>query len=453
MKMKNHPIRVTLLLLAVFAILLLLRLMPPFELGTVEIKKTDILADIIKTDGNDDGGEAAMLEALRKQKPAFRDSCPPGMTCIEDYAEEGGCGMEPFYRALEQIGELDRPVRIAYLGDSFIEGDIITDALREMLQDRFGAGGLGYVDVASEMIELRPTIAHQADGWVDANIMKKQECNTANLSMSGHYAEAQTKAFVDYRLQPVRRHIGPFEQATLFVKPASCSQVSVARDGGPAESISVTQSTTAVATATVSGPMSRVRFDVPSGTIAYGVALENHRGIVVDNFSIRGCSGTPLNSIPESHLQAINTLRPYDLVIIHFGLNVANKKQKNYSGYASHMKEVIDRFKRSMPHTALLVVSISDREDKVGGKLETAPGVMQLLAAQQQMAIDGGVAFWNLFEAMGGAGSIKEMADRKPAEARKDYTHINRRGGDRIADILCRSLLHGFESYKKNNEQ
>ena len=120
---------------------------------------------------------------------------------------------------------------------------------------------------------------------------------------------------------------------------------------------------------------------------------------------------------------------------------------------ASHMKEVIDRFKRSMPHTALLVGSSSDREDKVGGKLVTAPGVMQLLAAQQQMAIDGGVAFWNLFEAMGGAGSIKEMADRKPAEARKDYTHINRRGGDRIADILCRSLLHGFESYKKNNEQ
>ena len=68
MKMKNHPIRVTLLLLAVFAILLLLRLMPPFELGTVEIKKTDILSDLIKPDGEDDGGEAAMLEALRKQK-------------------------------------------------------------------------------------------------------------------------------------------------------------------------------------------------------------------------------------------------------------------------------------------------------------------------------------------------------------------------------------------------
>ena len=39
MKMKNHPIRVTLLLLAVFAILLLLRLMPPFELETAHRKK------------------------------------------------------------------------------------------------------------------------------------------------------------------------------------------------------------------------------------------------------------------------------------------------------------------------------------------------------------------------------------------------------------------------------
>ena len=437
----RRPVR---FLMAVVAVCVVLHFVPGFNLWGYEVKPVDLLADLTTPSESEE-------PTLKKVATVQADSCPPGMTCIEDYATTVNMG--PFYEALRCKDSIGRPVRIAYYGDSFIEGDIITDALREMLQDRFGGGGLGFVDVASEMIELRPTIAHQADGWTDANIMKKQECNTANLSMSGHYAEAQTKAFVDYKLQPVRRHIGPFEQATLFVKPASCSQVSVARDGGPAESISVTQSTTAVATATVSGPMSRVRFDVPSGTIAYGVALENHRGIVVDNFSIRGCSGTPLNSIPESHLQAINTLRPYDLVIIHFGLNVANKKQKNYSGYASHMKEVIDRFKRSMPHTALLVVSISDREDKVGGKLETAPGVMQLLAAQQQMAIDVGVAFWNLFEAMGGAGSIKEMADRKPAEARKDYTHINRRGGDRIADILCRSLLHGFESYKKNNEQ
>ena len=437
----RRPVR---FLLAVVAACVVLHFVPGFSLDGYEVKPVDLLADLTTPAETEE-------PALRNVVTARADSCPPGTTCIEDYTT--AVNMDHFYEALRCKDSIGRPVRIAYYGDSFVEGDIITDALREQLQDRFGAGGLGYVDVASEMVKLRPTVDHRADGWTDFNVMKKEGLNPANLSLSAHYAVAGSGAFVQYTLQPMRRHMEAFEQATLFVGPASCSHVSVGKDGAPAESKSVDKATGAVGRVTVTGPMSRVRFDVPYGAVAYGVALENRSGIVVDNFSIRGCSGTPLSQIPESHLRAMNTLRPYDLIIIHFGLNVANKKQKDYSAYAGHMKKVIAHFRSSMPQTALLVVSISDREDKVGGRLETAPGVKQLLATQQQMAIDGGVAFWNLYEAMGGEGSIKEMAERKPAEARKDFTHINRRGGDRIAGIFCRALLHGFESYKKYREQ
>lgn len=437
----RRPVR---FLLAVVVVCVVLHFVPGFSLGGVEVKPVDLLSDLTTP-------SQTAEPTLQKVKTARADTCPAGMTCIEDYTT--GVNMDHFYEALRCKDSIGRPVRIAYYGDSFIEGDIFTDALRERLQDRFGAGGPGYVDVASEMVKLRPTIDHRAAGWTDFNVMKKDGCDPANLSLSTHYAVAGNGAFVQYKTNALRRHIETFQTATLFVAPSSLSHISVSKDGGPAESHAVDKATTAVGTVTADGPMKKVRFDVPSGGMAYGVTLENRSGIVVDNFSIRGCSGTPLSQIPESHLRAMNTLRPYDLIIIHFGLNVANKKQKDYSAYARRMNEVIAHFKRCMPQAALLVVSISDREDKVDGQLRTAPGVKELLAAQQQMAIDGGVAFWNLYEAMGGEGSIKEMAEREPAEARKDYTHINRRGGDRIADIFCRALIHGFEGYKKYIEQ
>lgn len=74
-------------------------------------------------------------------KPAFVDTCKSGMVCIEEYADSAGRGMEYFYEALGKVSSLDRPVRIAYFGDSFIEADILTGDLREMLQKRLADVG------------------------------------------------------------------------------------------------------------------------------------------------------------------------------------------------------------------------------------------------------------------------------------------------------------------------
>ena len=50
---------------------------------------------------------------------------------------------------------------------------------------------------------------------------------------------------------------------------------------------------------------------------------------------------------------------------------------------------------------------------------------------------------------MGGEGSIRRMAEAKPAEAGKDYTHINLRGGERVAKALFKSMVYGYEQHKK----
>lgn len=168
---------------------------------------------------------------------------------------------------------------------------------------------------------------------------------------------------------------------------------------------------------------------------------------MLDNFSLRGSSGIPLASIPQKHLAEMNAVRPYDLIVLQFGLNVASKKQMKYDAYVKQMKRVVQHFKQAFPAAGILIVSVGDREDKIDGELRTMPGVKALVKYQQLMASEEEVAFWNLYEGMGGEGAIRRMADTKPAEAGKDYTHINRRGGKRIAGILYKTLLFGYAQY------
>ena len=90
-----------------------------------------------------------LLPPPPKVKPAFVDTCRAGMTCIEDYSDSTLRGMTPFYRALDELAQRPRQVRIAVFGDSFIEADILTADLRNMLQDKYGGCGVGFVTITS----------------------------------------------------------------------------------------------------------------------------------------------------------------------------------------------------------------------------------------------------------------------------------------------------------------
>ena len=58
-----------------------------------------------------------------------------------------------------------RPVRIAFLGDSFVEGDILTADLRERLQSAYSGGGAEFAPMASPLTAFRRTVKTQSKGW------------------------------------------------------------------------------------------------------------------------------------------------------------------------------------------------------------------------------------------------------------------------------------------------
>ena len=83
------------------------------------------------------------------------------------------------------------------------------------------------------------------------------------------------------------------------------------------------------------------------------------------------------------------------------------------------------------------------------GELRTMPGVKNLIRYQQNIAAESGIAFWNMFEAMGGEGSMANLVHAKPSMANYDYTHINFRGGKHLAGLLYETLIYGKEQYDR----
>lgn len=440
-----------LLVLIVLGMLLLLNRLPGLTWRGHVLRRVDLLGDVrppLETVREAD----SLLPPPPKAKPAFVDTCRSGMTCIEDYSDSTLRGMSAFYRALDDLADRPRPVRIAYFGDSFIEADILTADLREMLQKRYGGCGVGFVTITSMTSGFRPTVRHSFSGWNSHSIMDSVFFDRSKQGVSGHYFVPRAGAYVELRGQTAyASRLDTCRRASIFFYNRGETTLSVRVNRGE----SFTRSFMPIndlQQMQVEGNIGSVRWTVEQAdsTLFYGLAMDDTCGISLDNFSLRGNSGLALRSVPVWMMREFNEQRPYDLIILQYGLNVATKLGRNYDRYIAGMQTALRHLKEAFPQAGILVVSVGDRDYKTEeGALRTMPGIKNLVRYQQNLAADEAVAFWNMFEAMGGEESMAEMVHAKPSMANYDYTHINFRGGKRLAKLLYEALTYGKEQYDR----
>ena len=95
------------------------------------------LRDSIMRSAGIDSAALALRDSLYKAVYAVQGADSLGAH-IEDYSL-GHIGLQRFFAALKNRRELNRPVRVAFLGDSFIEGDIMVADFRDA-EGIWGAG-------------------------------------------------------------------------------------------------------------------------------------------------------------------------------------------------------------------------------------------------------------------------------------------------------------------------
>ena len=201
---KDYSHRGWIAALALIAVLGAVSFIPPQSLGGVKLRRANILSDILSfEDAAAEAAEPALFDEddfhvdmaqvarrieaerieadtaprpvqtifewlLRQDSSGRRAVVPdtvrlnPALVAIEQFAPADSGRLRAFYDTLLYAR---RPVRIAVLGDSFIEGDILTADLREKLQQAYGGGGAGVGPSAWPQTPRRRPLTNQAKGW------------------------------------------------------------------------------------------------------------------------------------------------------------------------------------------------------------------------------------------------------------------------------------------------
>lgn len=450
---KNKPHEPFLLCVIIIACLLALSVIPRFNFESLTFKRINLLADI-EVEHVDSAAVAFTDSLVAKQDSVIqlvRETCRPGLTCIEDYSGDS-TALNKFFKALSRIKTHGNAVRVAFYGDSFIEGDVFCGSFRDSLQSIFGGRGVGFVPITSGVTGFRRTIRHDFDNWRTSSLINRTD-STAEYGPAGYCFEPLENNWVEYR--PSRhRFLREFNTVKLYYKNYKEAAVRFAINYDTTQwRVPLRRSARLQEWVYKGKDLKSIRFTFePFDSLRlFGASFEGGAGVYVDNFSLRGNTGISLSGIEKDMLTRFNHYRHYKLVILQFGLNMVVEDSLNYKAYVRRMVKIIRNMQTAFPDASFLLMSVSDRSSNSRGKFETMNAIPAMRNAQRMIAQDTGIAFWDLFEAMGGKNSMVRFVTAKPALAAKDYTHLNFNGGEKLAGSLVKSLLYSLDQFEEKN--
>ena len=112
--------------------------------------------------------------------------------------------------------------------------------------------------------------------------------------------------------------------------------------------------------------------------------------------------------------------------------------------YKKQYASLIKRLKKAAPTASCLGVSPTDVESNGGRTNTTRREIYDVIEAQKTVSIAHGCAYFNIFEAMGGSGSLAKLNEMGMLLA--DYVHPKGKGGDILGEIFARSLLEDYSN-------
>ncbi len=457
--------------LALFVLLILagLSILPGgITLGGFEFRKMDIFADVrdsvlVDTSSNlpvlpppdtteyfpkdslltiplDSAAAAAMADSMHMIAP--KDSIFFGNT-IEDYSFNQQ-GLNSFFAAVDSIAR-GRTVRVAWYGDSFVEGDILIGDLRDSLQTAWGGAGVGFVPITSEVAQFKRSLKHSFIGWTAYSILKKSE-NRPRLGLNGYAYRPEPEAKVHYEGARYFKHTQQWNQVRFFYTAESPLNFVWQAGGEPPHEANLPAKTDQLGlwkwNSTESGTSAfAIRFPENTGLLLYGATLESGPGIYFDNFSVRGNSGGPLKLLDPIFIRQFDAVQKYDLIVIQVGLNAVTNSLNNIRWYEAELDRTFKHLKSCFPGKPILVVSVGDRGCKVGTEIVTMRGVPAIVQMQRNLARKHGLLFYDLFWGMGGPNTMVRFAYHRPQLANTDYTHLTHEGGKVVGIMFSKLFL------------
>ncbi len=364
--------------------------------------------------------------------------------------------MDQLFEALEKVRSDNTSFRIIHYGDSQIEMDRISSYIREQLQRTYGGSGPGLLPA----LEVTPkyTVAVQSTGSWNRRLTFGGAENRAKHNKYGPMAyfckkESEVASVVITARENTSYKNRSIKNCKVLVgaidKPL---EISIATLGKVVETKTLSPSATEQlvnfhldsSNASVGLKFSGANADI------LGIALDGDYGVAVDNIPMRGCSGTIFRRIGADNLKRSYQMLGVKAVILQFGGNSlpGMTSKASADAYGKKIYEEIKFLKSIDPDLMVFMIGPADMSVKINGEFQTHPQLENVRDALKKATLDAGGVFWDMYEAMGGRGSMVTWVKSKPALGSPDYIHFSQKGAEKISNIFYQSLMKEFDIYK-----
>lgn len=346
----------------------------------------------------------------------------------------------------------DTVYRIMHYGDSQIELDRISSVLRQSLQTIFSGSGVGMIPAIQKVPSV--SISQKASGNFTRYIIygdsTTQRAPHSRYGVMGHFSALSGKGTITFSVSNhmyAQEKVKQISRISLLIGNNSPDfKASLQCDTFPSM-VKLCDGKEGVSLLSWSFPQNiqKGNLTLEGNADIYALLLDGENGIAVDNNPLRGCSGTIFTKIDKQTMQESFALLNTRLIILQFGGNrmpsITNKASIN--AYMKQIVRQIDYFKEVAPQAKILFIGPSDMGKSINGVISTYPMLSELNDSLKSTTLRNNVAYWDMFNVMGGENSMIRWVQHQPPFATTDYIHFTHHGAKEIGNVLSKS----FETY------
>lgn len=345
--------------------------------------------------------------------------------------------LDSFFAKLKSIKEENSRVSIVHIGDSHIQADFFTGAVRQKLQQTFGNAGRGFVfpyTIARSGGALDVKFSYQG-AWQYCHI--KKDFNGCNLGLAGFTVTPTFDASFSIDVATKAQTDASFNKITFldnygsFLPKQVLGNFSTNKENGN--------------TIIEFEELQEIVEFIPTPEKS---TLPELQGMILENggsgvlYHALGVNGSTVSQYlrSEHFAEQIQQLDA-SLVVISFGTNDSYTSSSKFcpNCLKEEYRTLISRIRIENPNVAILLTTPPDHyfNRKYPNKnLAAIEEVMMELAAEENVAV------WNLYTAMGGKNSIIQW--RNEELARADLIHFSIPGYQLQGDMFYNAIMRGY---------
>lgn len=198
---------------------------------------------------------------------------------------------------------------------------------------------------------------------------------------------------------------------------------------------------------------STIRYETNGDTVwlsgkgaVYGLSQESDTGVIVDNIPMRGCLGLVFTKMDSTQLATFYAEENVKLIIMQFGGNAIpfNEQPSTIKSIVKGLRDQVRYVQRCAPEASILFIGPSDMIRKKDGEWQTYPMVPYMDKLLRKMALEENIAYFSLYNWMGGSGSMLRW--QEAGLAGSDGVHFYRNGAKKAGNAVVEWILGGMEN-------